>query len=55
MQSLVEPFTSESGGRVLQEFAFDQNKTKVAQVCDALAWSGNITLCALLADGKHVR
>ncbi|XP_065840955.1 midasin-like isoform X3 [Oscarella lobularis] len=32
VQSLVEPFTSESGGRVLQEFAFDQNKTKVAQM-----------------------
>jgi midasin (ATPase involved in ribosome maturation) len=32
LHSLHEPFTTQSGGKLLQQFKFDQKKTKIAEV-----------------------
>ena len=43
-----EPFTDQSGARILQQFTFDQKKTKIAQVSCEFDIQSILIFCVIL-------
>lgn len=68
MHPFHEPFTEESGARVLQQFTFDQKKTKIAQLLNMITVlmddakqyqanknTGNVSqLLLIISDGRGI-